>query len=92
MNNFSCTEQNKLRREHKFTTLSKIKTISRRNFTMNENSYGCTPNKAIKCNVKQCANHCEGQDYCALNNITVATHEANPTEVKCTDCESFKLS
>ena len=26
-----------------------------------------------------------------LTSITVGTHEANPTEIKCTDCESFKL-
>jgi hypothetical protein len=59
---------------------------------MSENGYGCSANKAIRCSVKQCANHCDGQDYCALSSITVSTHEANPTETKCTDCENFKLS
>lgn len=51
----------------------------------------CTPNKAIKCSVTQCAHHCKSDNYCALNSIQVGTHEANPTEVKCTDCESFTL-
>ncbi len=54
-------------------------------------SCSCTPNKSIKCSVTQCANHCKDGNYCALNAIQVGTHEANPTEVKCTDCESFRL-
>lgn len=49
------------------------------------------PDKAIKCSVTQCAHHCKSDNYCALNSIQVGTHEANPTEVKCTDCESFTL-
>lgn len=49
------------------------------------------PNKSIKCTVTQCANHCKTADYCALNTIQVGTHESNPTEVKCTDCQSFTL-
>ena len=28
---------------------------------------------------------------CGLDSIQVGTHETNPTEIKCTDCESFKL-
>ena len=51
----------------------------------------CTPNQSIKCTVNNCAHHYQDQDYCGLNSITVGTHEANPTEIKCTDCESFKL-
>ena len=51
----------------------------------------CTPNQSIKCTVNNCANHCQDQDYCGLNTITVGTHETNPTEIKCTDCQSFKL-
>ena len=54
-------------------------------------SCSCTPNKSIKCSVTQCAHHCKSDNYCALNSIQVGTHEANPTEVKCTDCESFTL-
>ena len=50
-----------------------------------------TPNKSIKCTVTQCANHCKDTEFCALNTIQVGTHELNPTETKCTDCESFQL-
>ena len=51
----------------------------------------CTPNKAIRCTVAQCAHHCADSNYCALDSIVVGTHEANPTKVQCTDCESFTL-
>ena len=51
----------------------------------------CTPNKAIKCTVTNCANHCQSEAYCGLNTIQVGTHEANPTQDKCTDCMSFRL-
>lgn len=46
-------------------------------------------NKAIHCTVKQCAHHAAGSDYCALDCITVGTHEANPSMEQCTDCLSF---
>ncbi len=48
-------------------------------------------NQSIKCTVQQCANHCQNQNYCSLQSITVGTHETNPTVVQCTDCESFVL-
>ena len=41
----------------------------------------CTPNQSIKCTV----------NYCGLNTITVGTHEANPTQKECTDCQSFQM-
>ncbi|MBE6605918.1 MAG: DUF1540 domain-containing protein [Ruminococcaceae bacterium] len=47
-------------------------------------------NKSIECTVTQCKNHCESVNYCSLNAIKVGTHESNPTENKCTDCESFE--
>ena len=47
-------------------------------------------NKAIRCTVSQCANHCDSAEYCALDCITVGTHEANPTVDQCTDCTSFQ--
>ena len=47
-------------------------------------------NKSIECTVVQCKNHCGNENYCSLNAIKVGTHEANPTENKCTDCESFE--
>lgn len=49
----------------------------------------CHANKAIRCTVSQCSNHCSTGDYCALESISVGTHEANPTKCQCTDCESF---
>ncbi len=49
-----------------------------------------TPNNSIMCTVEQCKHHCQTQDYCSLDNIRVGTHEANPTVVECTDCESFE--
>ena len=33
----------------------------------------CTPNRAIKCEVTSCANHCQSQSYCGLNAIQVGT-------------------
>ena len=47
-------------------------------------------NQSIKCTVQQCKYHANTQNYCTLNDITVGTHEANPTQKKCTDCESFE--
>ena len=47
-------------------------------------------NKAIRCTVNQCASHSAGAEYCALDCITVGTHEANPTVDQCTDCKSFQ--
>ncbi|MGI6730956.1 MAG: DUF1540 domain-containing protein [Anaerovoracaceae bacterium] len=49
-------------------------------------------NHSIKCSVTQCKNHVIGAEYCALSSIKVGTHEKNPTQVECTDCESFELS
>ena len=47
------------------------------------------PNYSIQCTVTNCANHCQGEQYCALDSIMVGTHEANPTMDECTDCQSF---
>ena len=49
-------------------------------------------NHCIECTVHQCAHHCGNENYCALNKVRIATHEPNPTETQCVDCESFKLS
>lgn len=46
-------------------------------------------NKAIECNVTQCAHHCDMENYCSLNKIKVGKHEAHPTKTQCTDCQSF---
>ncbi len=47
-------------------------------------------NKCIECTVKQCANHAQTSNYCALDKIMVGTHESNPTQDQCTDCMSFR--
>lgn len=47
-------------------------------------------NKSIACTVTNCKYHSDSENYCTLNNISVGTHEANPTEPKCTDCNSFE--
>ena len=39
----------------------------------------CKANESIRCSVVQCKNHCDTKDYCALESITVGTHETNPT-------------
>ena len=48
-------------------------------------------NQSIKCTVKQCAYHCDSDNYCSLNSIDVGTHESNPTQTQCVDCESFRV-
>ncbi len=55
---------------------------------MTDNSYA---NQSIRCTVTNCKNHNATKNYCSLNSITVGTHEANPTEIACTDCENFEL-
>ena len=48
-------------------------------------------NKAIKCTVESCAHHCPDQQYCNLNSVQIGTHESNPTDIQCVDCESFMV-
>ncbi|MHC1749679.1 MAG: DUF1540 domain-containing protein [Cellulosilyticaceae bacterium] len=48
-------------------------------------------NSSIECSIKNCQYHANAEDYCTLSKIKVGTHEANPTQVECTDCESFVL-
>ncbi len=47
-------------------------------------------NHNIECSVYTCANHSKSDSFCALEKIKVGTHESNPTEVECTDCQSFE--
>lgn len=49
-------------------------------------------NSSIGCTVVSCKYHAQSQDYCTLNKIMVGTHEPHPTQVECTDCESFEVS
>ena len=46
---------------------------------------------SIGCTVNQCQHHAGTDNYCTLQQIMVGTHETNPTQVECTDCESFEL-
>jgi len=48
-------------------------------------------NHSIKCNVKQCKNNFNLESYCTLPSINIGTHEQNPTQPECTDCNSFSL-
>lgn len=48
-------------------------------------------NPSIGCTVHLCRYHARLENYCTLQQIMVGTHEKNPTQVECTDCESFEL-
>lgn len=50
----------------------------------------CAKNSCIHCTVDQCVHHCDNQNYCSLDSITIGTHEGNPTMDQCTDCKSFQ--
>lgn len=47
-------------------------------------------NPCIQCTIRECKYHASAEDYCTLKAIRVGTHEAHPTMVECTDCESFE--
>ena len=51
----------------------------------------CTPNQSVKCTVNNCAHHCQDKDYCGLDAVQIGTHESNPTQSQCVDCQSFRL-
>lgn len=48
-------------------------------------------NESIKCTVNNCKYHANEKNYCTLNEIQVGTHESNPIQKECTDCDSFEL-
>ncbi|MBQ7255950.1 MAG: DUF1540 domain-containing protein [Oscillospiraceae bacterium] len=48
-----------------------------------------TANHCIECSVTQCQHHCQQENFCALNQIKVGTHEKNPSMEQCTDCLSY---
>lgn len=48
-------------------------------------------NNSIQCTVDQCKYHCGDKEYCSLDQIMVGTHEQNPTQTQCTDCNSFQV-
>lgn len=47
-------------------------------------------NECIHCTINNCAYHDQDSNYCTLEAIQVGTHEANPTQKECVDCDSFK--
>ncbi len=48
-------------------------------------------NSCIKCSVNKCQYHAQSKNNCTLEEIQVGTHEKDPTDIACTDCESFEL-
>ncbi|MDO5293202.1 MAG: DUF1540 domain-containing protein [bacterium] len=48
-------------------------------------------NSSIACTVNNCSHHAQADNYCTLDKIQVGTHEQNPTQKECTDCNSFDL-
>lgn len=48
-------------------------------------------NESIGCDVTECRNHSDEDDYCALDKIQVVKHNDSATSVEQTDCGSFEL-
>ena len=48
-------------------------------------------NPGVKCTVSSCKFNNNQKHFCQLNQITVGTHEKNPVQCECTDCQSFEL-
>ncbi|MCM1363921.1 MAG: DUF1540 domain-containing protein [Faecalibacterium sp.] len=46
-------------------------------------------NSSIGCTVSKCIHHCHEANYCTLDKVSIGTHESNPTQCQCVDCESF---
>ncbi|MGN1418942.1 MAG: DUF1540 domain-containing protein [Acutalibacteraceae bacterium] len=46
-------------------------------------------NKSIGCTVTKCMYHCNESNNCTLDKVSIGTHESNPTQCQCVDCESF---
>jgi hypothetical protein len=47
-------------------------------------------NNSIHCNVRECRNHCESEEYCTLKEINVIKNSTKAKTVECTDCGSFQ--
>lgn len=50
----------------------------------------CNKNESIHCSVTNCRYHCGKANYCSLNTVSIGSHEANPTQPECVDCNSFE--
>ena len=48
-------------------------------------------NPCIRCSVDECKYHSAQVDYCTLNNIQVGKCDAQATQNRNTDCESFEV-
>lgn len=48
-------------------------------------------NMSIGCTVTSCKYNNTAERYCTLDKIQVGTHETNPTQKECTDCNSFEV-
>ena len=48
-------------------------------------------NSSIGCTVNNCKYNNQSENYCTLEKIQVGTHESNPTQKECTDCNSFEM-
>ncbi|MCR4924690.1 MAG: DUF1540 domain-containing protein [Clostridiales bacterium] len=48
-------------------------------------------NRSIECSIHECVNHCGAEEYCSLNQVKIGTHEPNPSNCQCIDCQSFEL-
>ncbi len=48
-----------------------------------------SPNKHIKCTVKECEHHCKGENFCKLDKICVESHKDDPKDCGAVDCTSF---
>lgn len=49
-----------------------------------------TPNKSIHCTVEQCKFNSKSEKLCTLDQVSIGTHEMNPTVPECVDCNSFQ--
>ena len=47
-------------------------------------------NHCIECSVTNCKHHNKTQNYCALEAISVGTHESEPKTPSCVDGRSFE--
>ena len=47
-------------------------------------------NPNIHCTVEQCRHHLCSDNYCTLDMVNIGTHESNPSQKECVDCNSFE--
>lgn len=48
-------------------------------------------NHNIRCNINECANHCTGENCCALDSIEIrCCTNSHPMNKECTECASFE--